>query len=566
LNERAFNLFTALLALILIVLTSVLVSSMMQSESNTKTIISKLVNQSKLESMSRLVRADAFQSFNYTTREKIEEWLSRPDNDFTIDEREKWEDWDLIVDEFANDKFRNADAFARFLGDNLPSSITKYGDKYSGSYEIDVDFDRDSFIAAVKEVIERSADDDDFFEIIDCDGTPQGCPNGSFYLNLKFSQISQELYEEMPLLTVRDTRSGRELKDPVIPRNDLKIYMPIRIFRALATMRGFMHSELDSEMNSQYDKGFLSPRFHNELDVMALGFCDYGYCAPRENPYFPPPNKGIDSKYCPGYLGAPSVDVNGEFRGLPFEYKAGSKASMESSLGDAVKTRLCDLSRELLLPYDDPEFGIDSQMFKGEECFISMTDIEKDTTPSKQLQINGGGRPLNRTGIGSVYTVDQEPNHFESPVILCPNNFYLNENRKIGVFYEAGMKAPDSSFGAEVCSGFNVTGASGEFLRSCDTVGRGSWGCCSEISKIKLLVVFKELNPRYKVVKNRDVQFTIGIDDRTFTPFNPNHDFGYVYSADCALDRDVRNGGCDKDGWTCYVPSTGTGCYPPTGV
>ncbi len=564
-NERAFNLFTALLALILIVLTSVLVSSMMQSESNTKTIISKLVNQSQLESMSRLVRADAFQSFNYTTRNKIEEWLSKPDNDFTIDEREKWEDWDLIVDEFANDKFRNADAFARFLGDNLPSSITEYDDKYSGSYEIKVDFDRDSFIAAVKEVIERSADDDDFFEIIDCDGTPQGCPNGSFYLNLKFSQVSQELYEKMPLVTVRDVRSGRELKDPVIPRNDLKIYMPIRIFRALAIMRGFMHSELEPmKMNSQYDIGFLSPRFHNELDLMALGFCDYGYCAPRENPYFPPQKKGIDSKYCPGYIGVSSIEVNGEFRGAPFEYKAGDKTSMERNLGDAVETRLCDLSRELFLPYDNPEFEIESQLFKGEHCFISKMDIEGDTTPSKQIMMEGAA-PLNKTGPGSVYTVDAEPNHFENAAILCPNNFYLQEHRKIGVFYEAGIKSPDDSFGAEVCSGFNVSGADPDFLRSCDTTGKGSWACCSEISKVKLLVVFKEHNPRYKVVQNRDVQFTIGIDDMSFTPFNPNHDFGFVDS-DCALGWDVRNGGCDKTGWTCYIPTAGTGCYPPTGV
>jgi len=566
LNERAFNLFTALLAMILIVLTSILVSSMMQSESNTKTIISKLVNQSKLESMSRLVRADAFQSFNYTTREKIEEWLSRPDNDFTIDEREKWEDWDLIVDEFANDKFRNADAFARFLGDNLPSSITKYGDKYAGNYEIDVDFDRESFIAAVKEVIEKSAGDDDFFEIIDCDGTPAGCPNGSFYLNLKFSQISQELYEEMPLLTVRDVRSGRELKDPVIPRNDLKIYMPIRIFRALAIMRGFMHSELGSmQINSQYDTGFLSPRFHNELDQMALGFCDYGYCAPRENPYFPPEKKGIDSKYCPGYIGTSSIDVDGEFRGLPFEYRAGNKTDMEKNLGSAVESRLCELSRDLLLPFDDPlDFEIESRLFKGEHCFISKATIDKDTTPSKKIQMEGAIL-LNKTGTGPVYTVDQEPNHFENLAILCPNTFFMFEHRRLGVFYEAGIQGPDDSFGAEVCEGFNVTGADDSFLRSCDTHAQGNWACCSEISKIKILIVFKEHNPRYKVVKARDVQFTIGIDDRSFTPFNPNHDFG-PNDSDCALGSDERNGRCDETGWTCYIPGTGTGCYPPIGV
>lgn len=571
-NERAFNLFTALLALILIVLTSTLLSSMIQSESNTKTIISKLMSQSKLESMSRLIRADAFQTFKYMMTDQIEEWLSK--NEFTIGvDHKTWEDWEKVKEEFTNVYFKDEQQFASFLGENLPSQLVRYNDEYAGGYYIEVDFNREGFVNVLQEVVTQSAADQDFFEIVECDGTPQGCPNGSFYIKLEFSKLDQRAYETMPLLTVRDLRTGsehssRELKDPVIPRNDLKVFVPLRLFRALAITRGFMHSELGSgQINSSQDKGFYSPRVHNEFDSLALGFCDYGFCAPRTNPYFPPSKTFIDSQKCPGFLGASPINVQAEFRGENFSYNAGSENSMETKMRKIVKKRMCELSRDLLKPYNDPEFEIKKTTFEGEDCYIDAEDmyVEMDSTLAKKIE-QGSARMLGG-GPAPQFTVNDEPNHFESASPKCPFNYHLSENRRIGVFTDPAslgeLKMPGDTYGAEACEEFGVT----ETHCGMISPGMGSWSCCTELRALTFVIEFQENNPAYKVNKDRDVKYRIRTFNKSYTPFNPNYDFGGL-DVRCALNPGTTpTKRCDSDGWKCYVPPPGQeGCYPARGI
>lgn len=552
LNERAFNLFTALLALILIVLTSILVTSMVQSESNTKTIIAKLMSQSKLESMSRLIRADAFQTFNYMMRDQIEGWLSG--NEFLVGADYKtWDEWDKVIEEFTNVHFKNEKAFAGYLGENLPSQLITYNDEYAAGYKIEVDFNRKGFVEILQKLVVNSAATHDFFEVIDCDGTPEGCPNGSFYINLKFSKLDQKAYESMPLVTVTDIRSGRRLRDPVLPRNDLKVYIPLRLFRALAITRGFMHSELDpAKMNSRDDYGFYSPRFHTEIDSMALGFCDYGYCAPRKNPYFPPQEKYLTQK-CPGYVGVSSYKVDdGEFRGESFSYNAGKKRNMRDNLRKLVKKRLCELSRDLLEPHNEPgEFEIVRSTFGGEDCYIKKENIEMDTTPAKKIELAPPGF-IPSVNTGATYTIDDEPNHFEGLMPKCPFNYFLPEHRRIGIYKDGTeFKMPGDRYGAEPCEGFSVT-------------EKGMWAGCTEVTVVSFVIVFEEKNLNYKVNKDREVKYSIATFNKGYTPFNPNYDFGSLHpDGSCALTQENPPRSCRKEGWICYVPLSGEGCYPP---
>jgi len=578
LDERAFNLFTALLAMILIILTSVLVISMVQSESNTKTIISKLISQSKMESMARLIRADAFQTFNYAMREQIEWWLSRPDNQFVIDgDYRVWEDWDKVIDEFANSRFKNHTAFAKFLGENMPSQLISYDDDYTAGYKISVDFDTEKFVPVLQQVVMDSAAERDFFEVVDCDGTPAGCPNGSFYIKLKFSELAPEVYESMPLVTVTDVRSckgstdlhdpycGRELKDPVLPRNDIKIFVPLRIFRALAITRAFMHSELGPGMNGADDFGFYAPRIHNEFDSMALGMCDYGYCRPRDNPYFPPEEQHIQGHKCPGFL-ASKMDVRGSFRGEPFDYTAGNKRNTEEALKNLVEKRLCALSRDLIAPHDSPgDFEIVSETEAGgtQQCYLSVEKIEIGSSPSKLIELGKGVKPAPRP-----FPLD-EPNHSD---MVCPFDFTLStggQHRKIGMYKDAsGTAMPDIN--AAVCKGFHSMleeedrqGRS-NFVTSCEiSAGGKSWACCSEVATISLVLTFEEKDQHYKVNKDRDVRFNIKTFNKGYSPFNPNFDFGLGDSS-CALDSSLsRSDSCDKSGWKCVVPDNfDDACYP----
>jgi len=562
LNQRAFNLFTALLALILIILTSVLVTSMVSSESNTKTIISKLIGQSKLEATARLVRADAFQSFNYSMRKQIETHLR--DNPIILSSNEVWNDWDEVVDEFAEERFTNESAFANYLGQQLPSELEFYNDDYAAGYQIEVDFNRKGFTKLLQDVFMDSSLDADFFEIIDCDGTPQNCPNGSFYINLKFSRIDEEAYESMPLVTITDVRSGRSISDPVLPRNDLKVYVPLRVFKALAHARGFMHSEFGPGLNGPEDNGFFSPRIHNEFDSMALGMCDYGICRPRDNPYFPPEKSYLEDNRCPGYLSS-TVTVNGDFRGENFIYLAGSRTSTKNALTELVDKRLCEMSRDLVKPYagggNSEKFEAILQTAMPGECYLTTTRVLSYSTPSKLIKTAGG----KATAHVSFY---DEPNYGVNPP--CPYEFTSGERnqitgyqpRRTGMYYESGvLKLPQGPASkADICKGLKSeiepdTLTTQSFLSSCSG-SQKDLACCDEIGDIEFVLSFREMDGNYKVDKTQPMKYQIKASDISFVPFNPNYDYE-LDLADCSLNNYTRVDECNADGWTCYVPMTG---------
>jgi hypothetical protein len=562
LNARAFNLFTALLALILIVLTSILVSSMVQSESNTKTIIAGVLGQSRLESMSRLIRADAFQTFNYATRDKMEDWLSGSGNEFQISDYRKWENWQSVVDEFANDKFRNSQAFAEYLASNLPSMIAEANTKYAG-YEISVEFDKTSFKKILTTVLEQSAQDRDFFQIIDCDGTPENCPNGSFYLNLKFSKLDQSVYEDMPLVTVKDLRGNLSGSDPIIPKNDLKIYVPTRIFKALAIARGFMHSKLGSGtdgMNTASDYGYYSPRIQNEIDSMALGYCDYGYCSPRQSPYFPPDKMYDDTKNCPGFItaGSAPIQVDGTFRGANFSYNAGNDDDTKAEMIKLLKQRLCELSRELLGAYDKPENEKNFSMagegfFNGDPmkpCYVTVADggIEAKSPPSKGIKAAGSGEIAKP----DAYPFSEEPNTPRESWAPCPYPYELaTENHRTGMFLEGG-EIKIKKYDTASCFDTEDTSRLGDMS-------------CTQITGVNLVITYVEKDQNYKVMKDRDVRIKIKTADYGYTAFNAKIDFGYI-SADrgCTFDGPpAGEAACgNREGWMCYVPPAEEGCYP----
>jgi hypothetical protein len=536
---------------------------MVQSESNTKTIIANILSQSRLESMSRLIRADAFQSFNYATREQMEGWLSEPDNVFEMDYN-KWTNWQSVVDQFASDKFRNASVFAGFLANNLPSMIAQSEPEGYAGYEIDVEFDKETFTKILTTVLEQSAQDRDFFQIIGCDGTPENCPNGSFYLNLKFSKLDQSVYEQMPLVTVKDTRGNTTSSDPIIPKNDLKVYIPTRIFKALAIARGFMHSKLDSGMNTADDFGYYSPRIQNEIDSMALGYCDYGYCSPRQSPYFPPDTMYDDAKDCPGYMGSGSIPVNNvKFRGTDFSYPAGNDTDTEKEIKNLLIQRLCELSRELLGKYDVPEndnnFGMAGEGFLNGDpmkpCYVTVTngDIDAESNLSKGVQMAANSSPI---GMPDPFdTFDEEPNRPSESWAPCPYPYNLpTENQRTGMFLEGGeIKIKD--YGEASCVDTSGTGIQSELK-------------CTQITGVKLIITYVEKDLNYKVMKDRPVKIKISTYDHGYTPFNAKIDLGEYYPMDssCVFSGSVAGAGTcrNMEGWMCYIPGGGitNGCYP----
>ena len=94
-----------------------------------------------------------------------------------------------------------------------------------GQYDISIQSGTGSpnIEAEVKPVItEAISKTPEFIEIVGCDGTLNGCPTGTFYVNLDLTKISDEDYEKLPQIVVKKRSSeggvtGRVLKEPLLP-------------------------------------------------------------------------------------------------------------------------------------------------------------------------------------------------------------------------------------------------------------------------------------------------------------------------------------------------------------
>ena len=194
-NQQAFNLFTALISFILIILSVLLVQSMIQSERNTSTIISNIENESKLRAVGELERADKIQLFNYYVRLSMENWLTTPENEFTLDFREKnWEEIqnDLAVAYFGGGTKVN---FAEFASNTMLGFFSTTSAFGNYSVKIDSDLDVLGMRNLIQKLMEKSVVEKNFFTVVGCDnGNPSNCPLGTFYVNLAVQNLTDEDY------------------------------------------------------------------------------------------------------------------------------------------------------------------------------------------------------------------------------------------------------------------------------------------------------------------------------------------------------------------------------------
>ena len=289
---------------------------------------------------------------------------------------------------------------------------------------------------------------------------------------------------------------------------------------------------------------------------MALGFCDYGYCAPRENPYFPPGSRFL-SVDCPREgLGGSYIVNNGTFRGQTFGYDAArfSNANgMRETMRELVRGRLCELSDELLEPSNDPgKFEVSNPGYNGEDCYLENITIGARPADSKKLKHETVSFD---TRLAPLYP---EPNQAGS--MICPYEWTLGsglaQQHRFGMYRNPAneISFPENSvYGAESCGG--------QWPGTVETLQ------CTEVNEIDFVIVFEEKDLNYKVNKSRPLYYSIKTVTIGFTPFNPNYDFGSM-DASCALipGTDSPPERCNEAGWTCYTPVGADGCYAPQGA
>lgn len=298
-KQKAFTLFTALVSFILIMLAVLLIQSMIRAERNTTDVISDISEQEEMQAIADLARADAFQVFNFGIRYSIEDWLIKdedpkdgiPDNLYLL--RPELDTWQDIQDDFAKTNFGGSEEgrqFAIRTAKHLSSILARSED--IRGYDVDLDQPDEALLAdTLHEMLIESSERGEFFTVIQCpNGEYKDCL-GTFYVNLDLADLDEEAYESFPQIRVEHRETGRVLKEPILPRGRLQIYVPIRIFKAIAG--AWEIAKTDD------GKGLFDNEFRNEIENIRLGLCDSGSCVPRADPETPT-HGTLDGYACPG--------------------------------------------------------------------------------------------------------------------------------------------------------------------------------------------------------------------------------------------------------------------------
>ena len=541
-NQKGFNLFTALISFLLIMLAVLLIQSMIQTERNAADTIANIESRTRLEATAEMARADSMQVFNYALRKKIEDWLTDPNRGgLTLQLQDRT--WEEIQQEFAESKFGKTQAdgsqFAKFTASSLEGIF--YSPSHFGNYTISLEGSA-TLETSIQKAIAKSMDD--FFTVIDCpDGDPKNCPRGTFYVNLHIERLTQEEYEGLPKLHVVDRATGEELKEIILPRTTFRIYVPLRFFKAIAEARALAHYPegggsfaSPSWVDTTSDNGLFSPKNHNEIEQLALGVCDFGSCAPRTTPLQVQSQTKINglNMFCPGDSGSPSWSQGmatslqcgetwcGNYN-VPTQYNANSDdewKNMKDALGLVAKARVCQILKDArasgFIDADpDDEFTL-----LGNECEGQGVQLAYD------ISINVDNRTSKIIGQGSATTQS------------------ANLGRFLGLYTGSGgeIEYPDTQ---------------GTQFLDCSGLTTEQKSKCSEVKSVKVTLAFREENPNYMVTETKPGEeriYRISIYDNTYVPFTANWTQG-------TSPRDLYSGPPSKtncsfasgQGWHCQT-------------
>lgn len=345
-NQKAFTLFTAMVSFLLIVLAGLLVQSMTSSESNTVDILSDAKELAEMQTIADLARADAIQIVNYIIRYKMEEWLFKEENYYLMDvsTSDVWED---IVADFAASNFGGATdpttglstgrQFATLVA-NAMTTILQTTPTQFGSYHLALEREGETVLTEiVTKMVEQSSENNDFFMLPWCpkagdessfeSNAFEHCEKG-FYVTLDIRKvdeggnevISDADYEGLPKVVVENFKTGRVIKEPIFPRGKFQIYVPLRVFKAIAGAYAIRDEVM--QVVSTYEN-------------YGIGYCEKDNCNWQPGGTAPPsPNHDMDY-----FCAAPSLPNNTKGGMVPHD----ASSSAEFISVDGIPAKLEDL-------------------------------------------------------------------------------------------------------------------------------------------------------------------------------------------------------------------------------
>ncbi|GEM_PF-2337847 len=463
-NQKAFNLFTALVSFVLIMLTMLLINSMTETESSTIATINDISAQAQMQTAADLARADAIQLFNYGLRFRIEDWLSRPTNWYPLYANKKWSEIkkDYACVNFGGCAGANSGVqFANITAETM-MGILEVGQSF-GRYEINLEKDETSLREALQTIVGASVDSGEFFEVVGCnlpetkfrtaedseiEQKIRDC-TGTFYVKLKMGMIDDATYEKLPRIVVVNSATGDYLKEGILPHADFRIYVPLRIFKAIAQAKYYADTQL-FEQNDYFKS-------------IALGMCDAVKCAPRKDGLGTATDAKIADSACPSTPNDPlsSASIPGLDAG-----KAKVKAWNATAKGKGKG------GVDVSITYNADDVGDIQEKLKmlliTELCYSADLPGALDLDPNDNLELVQDADACN------VYSTDITPEVFAAKTI------------------KFGVPFTDPKFDATAY--------------------------CARAKELKAKLLFEENDPAYKVNKNNNSVYTIELVDS----YSPN--------------------------------------------
>jgi hypothetical protein len=381
-NSKGFNMFSALVAAVLLMTSVVLVSILVNTEERLGRELYIMIGNYKLSDAAALARADALQSFNFHFREQMENYLTydtyERDNQqgFTLIRTEdlasfNWSDVEaefertiLLVDD-AGGATKDFDAAIDFVA---RKTVTQFKGGRYGRYKVELSDTSEDSIRAIKDGINQAMvtymdEGNRVLEVLDCDD--MDCPLGTFYFNIPLDKLDPVAYDALPRIVVQDVVTKEELQIAILPKTRLRIYIPLRFFKAI----------YEAKKNAEVID-FVEGR--GDISKARLGFCDAGSCYPRDDPlrYL-----GI-SNWTQACVGLRDTDVE---QSLPVSMGINSYLTKSSSIGQIalgafIKEKICAKAQSLgdVHDTDDSEFVNYNNDGSGNPIGLRRNENEKD--------------------------------------------------------------------------------------------------------------------------------------------------------------------------------------------
>lgn len=582
-NRKGFTLFTALISLLLVSVALALIFNMINTEDTYLSLIQDQSSMSDLMTIADLARADAFNTFIITLRSNWEEYMSRHPMQVTRDQMDM--NWDDFTQWFVKDNFFER-AFPAYFAQGILFNL-KYKMDPPG-YDIRTETNTgtkivcdggceygDSGCDCTIETTNSTGDTNNLFinvvidvfkaggeraDIVDCNQEDTNC-NGSFFLTLDTTQLADENYELLPIVTVLRTKSNQVIQRPVLSRQIYKIYMPWRGLQALRTARNIvLDNETERAVNpanpaNHENTGFFSPKIHNTLEQARLGYCDPGTCLPREY-FFKTPNK---------------VGTNNQCHTIP------------KTLKSEVPSNLLSIGQIPNLPgnYDNSE-NINSAFLElYKQSLIANLNARNNETITYNNGLIMEGAPINsvpnsgspdvnisefdvsvRSKRSKKYVTDVAKNYTHSYNELYFNNLGHNMPSLVGglgLFLKDNKSALIWQVNYDWYKDQNTL-----VLENDDLQFAGAQLKCSEINYATTILKFIETDPRYKIKDAyKGVETNIKIylrEDFSEFYFTPNNDWsnlsvidkGYLDPNHVTFEVTTLEQQSGVQRWTCY--------------